>query len=374
MNNPDVLHAIGVGAGPSFAFTFETADGAQKRVEIAAATEAGARVTLGDGPPLWQRNETQGFWSEWLADGSVYVNWRSYDGLADHGAALLQSLDAKHPRRLIIDLRDNDGGDYNVGRTFIEEIKSRPWLNQRGVLYVMIGRKTFSAAMTNAVDFKNTTEAILVGEPAGAAPNNWQEVRRFHLPNSGLRVGVSTRYYEFLPGMSEVLPDLQVRPSPATGAARKMRACVLSWRNRFLDLATPTSQRETYRWSLKMRKIRIIEHISLDGVIQAPGGRNEDGDYAPGGWTVPYVDKADVGEAIAAAQGRSFDLLLGRRTYDIFAGYWPKAENESDSGRSERRDEVRRDPQAGKSWMGSGRGLRCGHHGECSQHQVKGRP
>ena len=215
MNSPDVLGAIGIGAKPSFAFTFETAAGARKGVDITAAAEAGNRVTLGDGTPLWQRNETQAFWSEWLADGSVYVNWRSYDGLANHGSALMQSLDAKHPRRLIIDLRDNDGGDYTVGRAFIEAIQSRPWLNQRGVLYVMIGRKTFSAAMTNAVDFKQTTEAILVGEPAGAAPNNWQEVRRFHLPNSGLRVSVSTRYYAFLPGETEVLPDRQVLPEPS---------------------------------------------------------------------------------------------------------------------------------------------------------------
>lgn len=73
-----------------------------------------------------------------------------------------------------------------------------------------------------------------------------------------------------------------------------------------------------------MRKIRIIEHISLDGVIQAPGGRNEDGDYAHGGWAAPYRSAAGR-EAVAEAQGSSFDLLLGRRTYDIFAGYWPKA-------------------------------------------------
>ena len=76
-----------------------------------------------------------------------------------------------------------------------------------------------------------------------------------------------------------------------------------------------------------MRKIRIIEQISLDGVIQAPGRRDEDGDYAHGGWAMPYFDAA-IGEAISAAQGRSFDLLLGRRTYDIFAGYWPKVEND----------------------------------------------
>ena len=77
-----------------------------------------------------------------------------------------------------------------------------------------------------------------------------------------------------------------------------------------------------------MRKIRIIEHISLDGVIQAPGGPDEDGDYAHGGWAVPHFDPA-VGEAIDAAHGNGFDLLLGRRTYDIFAGYWPKVEKSS---------------------------------------------
>jgi dihydrofolate reductase len=71
-----------------------------------------------------------------------------------------------------------------------------------------------------------------------------------------------------------------------------------------------------------MRKIRIFEHISLDGVI-SPGGRNEDSDYAHGGWTAPYRTPAGA-EVVAEAQGKSFDLLLGRRTYDLWAGYWPK--------------------------------------------------
>ncbi len=73
-----------------------------------------------------------------------------------------------------------------------------------------------------------------------------------------------------------------------------------------------------------MRKVRIIEHISLDGVIQAPGAPNEDGDYPYGGWAVPHSDPAG-GEAIVAAHSEAFDLLLGRRTYDIFSGHWPKA-------------------------------------------------
>jgi dihydrofolate reductase len=66
-----------------------------------------------------------------------------------------------------------------------------------------------------------------------------------------------------------------------------------------------------------MRKIRIMEHISLDGVI-SPG---EDSAY--GEWTTPYRTPAGAA-AVAAAQGTSFDLLLGRRTYDLWAGFWPK--------------------------------------------------
>lgn len=219
--DPDILGAAGIGTQPKFAFTFEAADGARETVEFPATTDAGAQVKLGGGAPLWRRNDGQGFWSERLADGSAYLNWRSYEGFADQSAALLKDLDANQPGRLIIDLRDNSGGDYTIGRAFIAEIQRRSWLNRRGVLYVLIGRKTFSAAMTNAVDFKLTTEATLVGEPAGAAPNNWQEVRRFHLPNSSLRVGVSTLYYEFLPGQPELRPDNVVLPEPGDWGAEQ---------------------------------------------------------------------------------------------------------------------------------------------------------
>ncbi|MGD0474031.1 MAG: dihydrofolate reductase family protein [Candidatus Velthaea sp.] len=71
-----------------------------------------------------------------------------------------------------------------------------------------------------------------------------------------------------------------------------------------------------------MRRIRLFEHISLDGIIQTSG---EDGDESPyGDWTEPYRTPAGR-EAIIAAQGESFDLLLGRRTYDLWSGFWPKA-------------------------------------------------
>src|SRR5262249_19647694 len=69
----------------------------------------------------------------------------------------------------------------------------------------------------------------------------------------------------------------------------------------------------------------ILEHLSLDGVIQAPGGPGEDGDYPHGGWAAPY-DDPEMGKVIVAEHGKPFDLLLGRRTYDIWSGFWPKAE------------------------------------------------
>lgn len=69
-----------------------------------------------------------------------------------------------------------------------------------------------------------------------------------------------------------------------------------------------------------MRTLRIVEHISLDGVIQHSA---DDGDFPYSNWTAPYRTPAGA-EAMLAAYGESFDLLLGRRTYDIWSGFWPK--------------------------------------------------
>jgi len=74
-----------------------------------------------------------------------------------------------------------------------------------------------------------------------------------------------------------------------------------------------------------MRKLIVAEHISLDGIIQAPGGPEEDpgGGFRLGGWTVPYADDAS-GQPVKGLLAQPFELLLGRRTYDIWAAYWPR--------------------------------------------------
>ncbi len=73
-----------------------------------------------------------------------------------------------------------------------------------------------------------------------------------------------------------------------------------------------------------MRKIIVLSFISLDGVMQAPGGPEEDtsGGFRYGGWTVPYFDEF-AGKLMSEQMGHPFDLLLGRKTYEIFASYWP---------------------------------------------------
>lgn len=73
-----------------------------------------------------------------------------------------------------------------------------------------------------------------------------------------------------------------------------------------------------------MRKIIVGAFVSLDGIMQAPGGPHEDpiGGFKYGGWVAPYFDET-LGEAVGEMFEKPFDLLLGRKTYDIFAAHWP---------------------------------------------------
>jgi dihydrofolate reductase len=75
-----------------------------------------------------------------------------------------------------------------------------------------------------------------------------------------------------------------------------------------------------------MRTLIVNTFLTLDGVMQAPGGPGEDdsGGFTHGGWSVNYWDER-MAEVMAEAMSRPFDLVLGRRTYDIFAAYWPRA-------------------------------------------------
>ncbi len=78
-----------------------------------------------------------------------------------------------------------------------------------------------------------------------------------------------------------------------------------------------------------MRKIIVLTFVTLDGVMQGPGGPNEDpsGNFGYGGWTVPYFDDF-LSQIMGEQLSQPFDLLLGRKTFEIFAAYWPNHPDE----------------------------------------------
>lgn len=82
-----------------------------------------------------------------------------------------------------------------------------------------------------------------------------------------------------------------------------------------------------------MRKLIVAEHISLDGVIQSPGGPKEDpsDNFQFGGWQAPFDDEA-IGQYVQDLHSQPFELLLGRNTYEIWAAYWPHVKSDSGAG------------------------------------------
>ena len=108
-----------------------------------------------------------------------------------------------------------------------------------------------------------------------------------------------------------------------------------------------------------MRKIIVSAMVSMDGVMQAPGGPKEDptGGFEFGGWVMPYYDE-EFGEEIDRIF-QNFDLLLGRKTYEIFAAYWPYyAEGGADAGIARQFNEIKkyvvsRSGEVDTNWAGS---------------------
>lgn len=221
MTRPEVLHALGVvpDAGRA-SYTLADEQGGQFTLDIPAVPfdpQLGSRMLgAAESEPLYRQRPAEGFWFTYLPDAqAVYVNFRKYDSLGEHVRKLFELVDANPTRKLIIDLRQNGGGDFTkVRENFIPAVKRHAALNRKGHLFVLTGRRTFSAAMTNAVDFRKETEAILVGEPPGERPNSYQENDEMRLPNSRLVVSYSTRYYKFLDeDVPALMPDKRIDPS-----------------------------------------------------------------------------------------------------------------------------------------------------------------
>lgn len=245
MSSPEVLQTVGLARSVErVPFTFEDDAGRRFTLDVAPVEQpadgrGGApRLSLlaaAKEEPLYRQRPGEGFWHVYLPDSrTVYVNFRRYPKCGVLGGCkefeeVLKLVDERKPARLVFDLRQNSGGDSTkVRRGLIPALQKRAAINRKGRLFVITGRRTFSAALWNAIDFKKQTNSIIVGEPPGERPNSYSENDELTLPNSRLTVSYSTRYYKFLEeDVPAFMPDKLI---PADWESYKAgRDSVMEW-------------------------------------------------------------------------------------------------------------------------------------------------
>jgi tetratricopeptide (TPR) repeat protein len=201
---PEILHALKLIDDMEKArFVFER-QGKQLTVEL-KPMEPGVGykwVGMRDGStnptPLWLKHPQDAYWFQSLLDArAVYVQYNSVrekneESFSDFVKRLFETIEANQVEKLILDIRQNGGGNYNFTLPLTHAIIRCQKINQRGKLFIIIGRNTFSAALSLATDLERHTESLFVGEPTGGRPQYYSDTGQFELPNSGLSASVST--------------------------------------------------------------------------------------------------------------------------------------------------------------------------------------
>lgn len=158
---------------------------------------------------------------------AVYVRYRQVRDAAGESVEafaerLFDHLEAGNAERLIIDVRGNDGGNAYLNQPIIHGLIKNSALNRPGRLFVLTNSRTFSAAVQFAADVERHTHAVFVGEPPGSPNNHFGDARGIRLPESGLRVRISTLYWQSGDPRDErpaIFPDVPIAPTFAEYAA-----------------------------------------------------------------------------------------------------------------------------------------------------------
>lgn len=154
--------------------------------------------------PFYAKNENDNLWYEYLNEkNEMYIKYNSCrnngeKSLDEKIKEIIEVIEEKNIEKLTVDIRNNLGGDSRLIRPLIDYIKNSELLNRKDKLKVIIGRETFSSALLNAYEFKNETNAKIVGEPTGGKPNCYGEILKITLPNSKFIVSYSTEYYKLI--------------------------------------------------------------------------------------------------------------------------------------------------------------------------------
>jgi hypothetical protein len=202
---PDILQAMDILADTQLGrYTFERPDGTRFALDLRAVSADeyfSIAEILPAGEPLYRQRPDELYWFEYLADEqTVYFHYRRCQDMEsqsfrDFVAGMFAFVDAHPVTRLVVDLRDNGGGDSEHIQPFFEALARRPTLDQAGRPFVLVGRGTYSSAMLNVVEFERQTNAIFVGEIPASVPNHYGEVASFVLPSSRIRIDYSTKYF-----------------------------------------------------------------------------------------------------------------------------------------------------------------------------------
>jgi hypothetical protein len=225
---PEILNAVGVMPDMERGrYTVEDRSGHQTEIELTPfdARDAGqiryltwpwlGRWTI---PLVFSRPSSVYYWHEYLADKkTLYIRYRLCAELASLPFAVFwrqvsDMLETGDVDRLVIDLRDNPGGNSGIFQPYFEGLRRSPKFNQRGKLFVLINNGTASSGMIHANSFQLFTQAILIGAPTGGRPNSYGELGRFNLPNSGLSVNYSTKFFRLRPNDDPpaVMPEILI--------------------------------------------------------------------------------------------------------------------------------------------------------------------
>jgi hypothetical protein len=168
--------------------------------------------------PLYRQHPGEYYWKTRICnDTIIYANYsKCKDMLAlpvrDFCKALKKDMAAQKTQALMLDLRNNGGGDSTLLEPFIQWLGKNPTPVK---VYAVIGRDTFSSALLNVYSLKNQANAIIIGEPTGGKPNSYGEVQYFRLKNSGLIIRYSTVYYQLIEDdkTESLFPDIELKPT-----------------------------------------------------------------------------------------------------------------------------------------------------------------
>ncbi len=210
------LHGLAITPSRDHAvFTLAPDEGEAFDLDVAALAPGADAAMISTMPAsaLAAQGRDAALWCKALERATVYCNWRAYQDLAQKARDMFALVDRTKADKLVIDMRDNGGGDDAVGYAeIVAPLKARAGLNREGHLFVLVGAGTVSAVI--AAQLQDETAATLVGETIGEKPNSYREPRQFRLPNSHLVVRVSTLWSAFRKtGPDAVAPDREILPS-----------------------------------------------------------------------------------------------------------------------------------------------------------------